>query len=407
VSSALFIAAWRNLSRNPRRTALTVAVIAIGLAAMIFLWSFSRGLQGNMLRNFQDAIVGSLQVHRGDFFRHPELSKHIERPEEVAGAVETAGEQRWTWRLETFALAAGPETSAGTLLIGVDPGREPRVTRLAEKVTEGRFFTAGDDRACILGASMARNLKVGLGDPVVLMSHDRFGVLAAERFTLVGIITSGELGIDQGLVLAPLPAVQEMLEMHGRVTSVPVRVPTRRLEQTVATLREALADRGYEVLRWSDMFPVTREWVSLSDGFHYVFLGIVLFIVLAGVLNTVLASMLERTRELGVLMAIGMRQRQVGALVSLESLMLGVLGTAAGTALGVALVLVAGRVGIDLSAWLGSTTRFYVDPVIRAELGVDHLLLCVATVFNAALFAGIYPAWRASRLEPAEAMRRV
>jgi len=273
VNDTLFIAAWRNLSRNLRRTALTVTAIALGLAAMIFLWSFSKGLQSNMLRNLQDAIVGSLQVHRSDFFRHPELAKAIERPEEVVQVLEAAGEERWTWRIETFALAAGPDTSAGTLLIGVDPEREPRVTRLAEKVTEGRFFGAGDDHACVMGASMARNLRVGLGDPVVLVSHDRFGVLAAEQFTLVGIITSGEIGIDQGLVLAPLPAVQEMLDMQGRVTSVPVSVPTRGLEPLVATLQAALAGKGYDVLRWSDMFPVMQEWVSLSDGFHYVFMG--------------------------------------------------------------------------------------------------------------------------------------
>jgi ABC-type lipoprotein release transport system permease subunit len=407
VNDTLVVAAWRNVSRNVRRTVLTVAAIAIGLAAMIFLWSFSKGLQSSMLRNLQDTVVGSLQVHRGDFFVHPELAKHIERPEEVTRVLAERGQEHWTWRLETFALAAGPDTSSGTLLMGVDARREPRVTRLAEKVTEGRFFGPEDDYVCIMGAAMARNLRLRLGDPVALVTYDRFGALAAEQFRLVGIITSGELGIDEGLVLAPLAAVQEMLDMQGRVTSIAIRVPPDELEQTVLGLEGALDAKGYEVMRWSDMFPVMQEWVSLSDGFHYVFLGIVLLIVLAGVLNTVLLSMLERTREFGILMALGMRQQQVGALVSLESLLLGLMGTAAGTLLGVGLALVAARVGVDLSLLLGSTSRFYVDPVIRAELSADHVMFSVATVFNATLFAGLYPAWRASRLEPVEAMRRV
>lgn len=407
MNTSVLLTAWRNLTRNARRTALTVAAIGIGLAAMVFLWGFSKGLQSNMLGNLQDAIVGSVQVHRAGFFRHPELAKHMPEPAAVLEPMQRAGVTHWTPRLESFALAAGPEVSAGTLLMGVDPAREPQVTRLAEKVTEGRFFRADDENVCILGAGMARNLKVALGDPVVLVSYDRYGAMAAERFTLVGIITSGELGIDQGLVLAPLAAVQAFLDMQERVTSLVARVAPAELEGVVASLRRSLPEADYDVLRWSDMFPVMQEWVSLSDGFHYVFLGIVLLIVLAGVLNTVLLSMLERTRELGVLMALGMRPGQVALLISLESLLLGALGTAVGAAAGLLLVLAAGRLGIDLSGLLGSTARFYVDPVIRPEPGLQPVLVAIVSTFTAALAAGVYPAWRAARLEPVAAMRHV
>jgi len=407
VSHPLFAVAWRNLALNLGRTLLTVTAIAMGLAALVFLWGFSEGLQRNMLRNFQDTIVGSAQVHRLDFFKHPELARHIARPAQVVAALEVQGVERWSQRLDTFALAAGPDTSAGVMLMGMDPVRERRVTRLADKVTEGRFLATEDDYTCILGATTARNLGVSLGDPVVLMAYDRFGVLAAEEFALVGIVTSGEIGIDRGMVIVPLKAAQEFLEMKGRVTSIPLRVPNERLEEVTEALRAALADQDYDVLRWYDMFPVMKEWMDVSDGFHFVFLGIVLFIVLAGVLNTVLLSMLERTREFGMLMALGMRQEQIGALVSLESLLMGLLGIAVGTGLGIALVLAASHVGIDLSVLMGPTERFYVDPVIRPSLSVEHLLLTVATVFLTSLLAGFYPAWRAARLEPVEAIRRV
>ncbi len=137
------------------------------------------------------------------------------------------------------------------------------------------------------------------------------------------------------------------------------------------------------------------------------FLGILLFIVLAGVLNSVLLSMIERTREFGVLMALGMRKKQIGALVSLESVFIGTTGTLLGTLLGVTLISVAARGGIDLSALLGPTERFYVDPVIRPSLQKEHLVLTVSTVFLTSLLAGFYPAWRAARLEPVEAIRHV
>jgi putative ABC transport system permease protein len=318
-----------------------------------------------------------------------------------------SGIERWTQRLESFALATGADSSAGVLLMGVDPVREARVTRLPGRVTEGRFFSAQDDYACVLGAATARNLGVRLGDPVVLMAYDRYGALAAEEFTLVGIITSGEIGIDRGMVIVPLAAAQEFLEMPGRVTSVPARVDDKRLERVTRELKGSLDEQTYDVLRWHDMFPVMKEWVALSDGFHYVFLGIVLLIVVAGVLNTVLLSMLERTHEFGVLMALGMRGDQVGALISLESLFMGVFGILAGTCLGLGLVWLTAHVGIDLSVLVGPTERFYVDPVVRPRLSADHVLYTIATVFTASLVAGFYPARRAARLEAVEAIRHV
>ena len=405
MNPALLGMVWRNLIVNLRRTLLTVAAIAIGLAALIFLWGFSDGLKRNIVQNFQATIIGSLEIHREGFFKHPELRRHIEQPEEVITALETTGVDQWTRRLFTFALATSDENSVGLMLLGLDPDTEPRVTSIADKVTEGRFLKRDDAYGCVLGATTARMLGVDLGDSIVLMTYDRYGVPTAEEFTLTGIITSGEMGIDRGMALAPLATVQDMLDMQGRITSITVRLPQLKLEVTTAGLREQLAGQGYEVMRWYDMYPMVMEWMSLSDGFHYVFLGVVLLIVLAGVLNTMLLSMLERTRELGMLMALGMKRYQIGELVSLESLVIGLMGTAAGTLLGVVAVWIVREVGIDLSILLGSTTRFYVDPVIRTQLNTDHLLFSSMAALATTLLAGVYPALRAATLEPVAAIR--
>lgn len=407
MSPALVAVAWRNLARNRQRTGLTVAAIALGLAVLIGLWGLSEGLQRGMVRNFQDTIVGSFQVHRRGFFKRPELERHIGRPAAVVEALAAAGVTRWTWRLEGFALAAGPRGSSGVLVIGMDPEREGRVTSLPSKVTQGRFLAAEDARACVLGAGTAGSLGVAPGDTLVLMAYDRFGALAAEEFRVTGLIATGEMGIDRGLVLVPLTSLQTFLEMHDRVTSVVARVPEATLEGTADAVRGALGAGEYDVLRWHDMFPVLREWVQLSDGFHYVFLGIVLLIVLGGVLNTVLVSMLERTRELGVLMALGMSTGQVGQLIALEALLLGALGTLGGAAVGIAVTAWLGRTGVDLSPLLGATGRFYVDAVIRPELDPARLSLALAAAVLTTGLAGAYPAWLASRLEPVEAMRHV
>ena len=399
--------AVRNLARNRRRTGLTVAAIALGLAALTLLWALSAGLQRNIARNLQEAIVGSLQVHRAGFLDRPELARHLDNPALVAAALSGRGVSAWTPRLETFALAAGPVASTGLLLMGLDPEREPQVTALAKRVTLGRFLRPDDGPVCVLGVSAARTLGVSIGEPVTLLVYDRFGALSAEDFTLVGLLTGGEAGIDAGFAAVPLAAAQALLEMEGRVTSIAVRVPERVLARVVAGLVADLAGQGLEVLRWDEMFPMVRQWSQLSEGFHYVLLGVVLVMALGGVVNTLLASMLERTRELGLLMALGVTPGSLRRLVMLEAALLGALGTATGVGLGAALVLLTAHTGVDLSSLVADTGRYYLDPVIRPALLYRQLLLSALATLAATVLAALYPAWQTSRLEPAEALRHV
>jgi ABC-type lipoprotein release transport system permease subunit len=397
--------ALSNLTQNPRRTLLAVSALGTGLAALVLLWSFNDGLHGNMVRNFQDTIVGSLQIHRSGFFERPELERHIETPQEVVDLLQPLGIAHWSTRLETFALAASEEVSAGVILIGLNPERESLVTRLPQKVDKGAFFSSDDRNTVILGAATANNLKIQLGDSLVLVAYNRFGQLVAEEFELSGLITSGEMGIDRGLALVPLTALQEMLEMDERVTNVLMRVESDRLDAVAGSLRESLPAQDYEVMRWDEMFPVMKEWIILHDGFLYLFMGVMMLIVLGGVLNTLLLSMLERTREFGILLALGNRRREIAALIVLEALFVGAGGILLGLLLGISIVTLLGVSGIDLSGLLGNTARFYVDPVIHPHLQLGHLGAAVLVFLLATLAASLYPAWRATRLEPVEAIR--
>ncbi len=407
MSPSVLAIAWRNIVRNRGRSLLTAAAIAIGLAALLFLWGFNDGAHNNMMRNYQAMFVGSLQIHKTGFFARPKLDRHIRDPAAVAAALAAAGVGRWTPRLTSFALAAGAETSAGMLLVGLDPKREPLVSNVAGKIVRGRFFAPGESYVCILGQGGARKLKVGLGDDVVLLGQDRRGGLAAERCTLVGIVAGSDPAIDKGMVLAPLATVQEMLAMEGRVTDVVALIPDSLLDGVTASLRRELAQADLEVLRWFDMFPIMKEWVALDNGFYYIFLGIVLLIVIAGVTNTVQMSMIERTREFGVLMALGTRRADIAALVITESLIIGLVGTVAGTAFGLGAVAHYGRMGIDLSQMTEGLSRFYMDPVIYTEIDTDHLAITVLAMLAAAMASALYPAFKATRLEPVEAIRRL
>lgn len=405
VEPVIVAVALRNLIGHFRRTLLTISAIAAGLSALIFLWGFNDGLHRNILSNFQDAIIGSLQIHQQGFFEHPRLALYIKSPERVVQVIEGAGVSSWSRRLETFALATSEKTTEGVMLIGMEPKREAVVTRIKERIGKGRFLQSDDEYSVILGATTAKNLQVKLGDPVVMVGYDRYGALGAEEFTLVGIITSGEMGLDRGMALTSIGALQQMLDMPDGITGIALKTDKEKLTKLSDSLSLKLADDNLEVMTWSDMFPVVQEWITLHNGFLYLFVGIVLFIVLAGELNTLLLSMLERTREFGIFMAIGTTRRQIGLMLLLEAVLLGVVGAVLGILFGIAIILVTGRTGIDLSYLLGSTSRFYVDPIIYPKLNLDHIGITIASVLLASFLAGLYPAWRATRLQPVEAIR--
>ncbi|RMH60300.1 MAG: ABC transporter permease [Zetaproteobacteria bacterium] len=398
--------AWRNVLRHARRSALTMLAVALGLCALIFLWGFNDGVHNAMMRNLQEVIVGSLQIHRQGFFHHPRLSDELPNPARVHALLRQRGLDRYADRLRTFALAAGADVSEGLVLLGVHPALEMRVTRLAQKVAKGRFLRDNDEAACVLGRTTARNLGVSVGDSLVLLSEDRYGALAAERVRLVGIIDSGEMGIDRGLAIVPLGFLQRMLAMSGRISGVVLQLPRARLEQETMALRTALGD-GYEVLRWYDMYPMMKQWVELEDGFYYIFLSIVLLIVAAGIMNTVLMSMLERIHEFGVMLALGCRPWRLAGMVVIEAMILGFAGVLLGACAGLLLVSYFHDAGIDLSHQMTTITRFYIEPVVRTEINTEHLVDTVCSVLLAAVLASVWPALRAMRLEPVEAIHHV
>ncbi|HKI60378.1 MAG TPA: ABC transporter permease, partial [Mariprofundaceae bacterium] len=216
----LIAMAWRNIERNLRRSLITVFAIALGLAALLFLWGFNDGVHNNMMRNLQQVIVGSVQIHAADFFKRPKLTRDIRNISEITSILDELNIERRALRIRSFALAAGIETSRGLMMLGLNPEQEENTTRIAGKVTQGRFVRVGDTSVCVLGATTAENLKVKLGDDVILLAEDRYGSLAAEKFELIGIIESGEMGIDRGLVIVPMKFMQQMLGMEGRYSEV-------------------------------------------------------------------------------------------------------------------------------------------------------------------------------------------
>lgn len=413
MTGTILAIAWRNVLRNRVRSFITMGSIAIGIVALLLLWAMNDGSYNNAIDNFRLRYVGSIQVHADGFFRRPKLETHIADPEAVIAALEEIGVDAWTTRVSSFALVAGEETSTGMNFTGIDPAREPDVSVLEDHLSAGRFLQPGDTQVAVMGQRAADKLNLGLGEDVVMLTSDRRGALAADRYEVVGLLRTGDPVVDNASLFVPIADAQYVLAMEGRVTDVVAQVPERELEAKVAALRTALEGQDMEVLRWFDISSLVLDAQSLDMAFAFIFLGIVLAIVVSGIANAVLVSMMQRTREFGVLLAVGTRRATVGAMIATETVIIGFAGVFAGTGLGLALVLWLNRVGINYAALAPEGTlddmlaEFAMDPVVHPVVNTDHLLITVILMLAAALLSAVYPVLRAMRLEPVEAIRHV
>jgi len=408
-----FTISWRNVLRNFRRSLITVVSISIGIIALLFLWAFNDGSYNNAIDNYRLRYIGSLQIHKDKFFRRPKLETHISNPAAVTDEVEAIGVDAWTTRLTSFALVAGKDSSTGMNLTGIDPVREGTVSLLDDNIVSGRFIEPTDQYVALLGVRAARKLNAEVGEDIFMLSNDRHGAMTAERFQVVGLVTTGDPTVDEMTVFIPIADAQTMLAMEGRITDVVAQVSERNLDDKIEALHAALEGQGVEVLRWYEISSLVMDAQTLDRAFAWIFLGIVVAIVISGIANAVLVSMMQRTREFGVLLALGMQRATLGAMIALETLILGVIGTILGTVTGLLLVTWMGNIGIDMrklaeeGAFDAMLAEFAMDPIVYPVVNTDHLVITVGMMLVASLASAIYPVWRSMRLEPVEAIRHV
>jgi ABC-type lipoprotein release transport system permease subunit len=314
----------------------------------------------------------------------------------------------WTLRIRSSGLASVGGTSAGVQIMGVDPEQETWVTRMHQSVQAGRWVRPGLPRDLLLGNTVAANLGAGIGDRVVLTAQRPNGEMASEVFYLRGILHAGAPQIDRTLALINLRAMQSWLEMGEAVTDVVLRAVEHGASTGIRKrFAAALPEQSFEVMGWQELDPMVSQWLKFSGAYGLILIFIVVALVLVEVLNTMLMALHERTRELGIMSALGTRGRQLFGMVLLEGLLLIFAGSLLGYLLGAGLVSWLALEGIDLSRFANAFQFFYMSPVIRPLLTLESALRIFSATLVAALLAGLYPAWKASRIRINDALRKV
>ncbi|MBN1447025.1 MAG: ABC transporter permease [Bacteroidetes bacterium] len=403
----LLTIAWRNIWRNRRRSMIVLLSIVVGVAAMMFNDGLSVGMIRQMLENSIGSHVSHIQIHANGFNDNKVIQKNITDTHLVERMLDENGNiAHWSRRVVTYGLLSSALNSSGGLIVGVEPDREPEVTSIRRSIIEGTYLT-GASHEVVIGRKLAEKLQVGVGDKVVGMASALSGDVGSDLFRVVGIYETVSSDFDKTHMFTTLTNAQSMLELGDAVLEYAIIVDdARQVEKVTEELRYHLGD-AYEVLSYMDLLPLLVAQVDMYDQMMYIVYLIIALAMIFGIVNTMLMSVFERIQEFGVLMAIGMKNSLVFWMVMLEAVILGAIGTVVGLAIGILLILLFGSVGIDFSIFAESLTSFGVGAIIYPRLTINTVVSVSIIIPLTMILGALYPALRATRLQPVTAIRYV
>jgi ABC-type lipoprotein release transport system permease subunit len=406
----VFRLAWRNLWRQPRRTWLTTGAMVFSNTLLVFMISLQFGMYGLMIDNTLQAFTGHLQIQAPDYIDDQKMRQTVADIAPLAARMRDEFPDRHiAARATGFALVSSEDRSYGIAVFGVEPDYEPEVSTLPGLVSEGRFLGDSDAAEIVIGAALARNLKVELGDELTLLGSGKDGSFAAAVVSIVGIFDSGMPDFDRSISEIPIGLFQDVFYMNGSGHHV---VFNNEGIDGVAELKsqvEALLPAGQELVvhDWDALQPGLQQAIKADMSSAFFMYGILVILVAFSVLNTQLMSVLERTHEFGIVMSLGLTPGRLGRLVLLETAIMGLLGFIFGSILG---GLVTSYLSVNGFAYPGMeelALKFNLPSRFYPEISTISLLSGPLVVFLFTVLAALYPALRLHRLHPVEAMRAV
>jgi ABC-type lipoprotein release transport system permease subunit len=413
----LLIMAWRNVWRNWRRTVIALIAIALGLTLILVFDGMLGGMDQSLYGNTVRLQGGHIQIHAPGFRERANRSPLLPLADRDAAAAAAQAQPETivvAQRIRTGGMVSSREGTMPVAITGIQPQHEtPAVSLVAENVVDGRYLQGDDQDLLLIGQALAERLAVSVGDRVTLVGRATHDQMRRRTMTIVGIYDLGIKDIEESMVFVSLQEAQSLFDLRDQATEIGIYVQEVGQETAVVErLQPALP--GYEVDAWDTLDPTTKELMDLEGQIMSAFGLIILLIAAVGIFNLMLMAVFERTREIGILGAMGLKSRETMALFLMEGVLIGLLGALVGCLLGGAISIYFGHVGLDWVALYGGADFGDISELMGLmgerlyfHIGIDVLLQRSITVALIAALASLYPAWQASRQEPAEALHYV
>ena len=403
--------AFRNLLRNRRRTVITVLGISIGLGLCQMVYNLNLGNYNTMLDKGIRGMSGHVVVQHEQWLRNPDVANVVEGSTAIRDRLRSDNPDALvTRRIMAGGLVTSPTNSVAAAVMGVDPDSESQLNRAASRMVEGEWLKEGDQRGLVLGDTLAERLGVGVKSRIVVMAPDPNDPTESTSvlFRVRGTFHSGIEIIDNFSVMVSVPAAQALLRGEDAAHQVAVVYETDEPSAAGLERAKALDLGGAVALSWQEALPDLQTFIEVDTRTNELFFFVLGFIVILGVINTMLMSVLERVREFGVMMAVGMKPGSLAALVLIEGTLLGFASAVFGTVLGTAFTYPLATSGLDFSQEMGETMMVEgvaMDSLMFAQYAPERMVLYATVAMVMTVLASAWPAWRVTRMQPIEAIK--
>lgn len=396
--------AWRNIWRNTTRSVVVIIAIALGLWAGVFASAFVQGMMRQKIETVIKAEMSDFQFHRPGFTDEYLAKLYMQNGEEIRSKVGTEESViASSGRLISMGMVGSAKQNGAIKIVGIDPDDEAAVTGLNEQVLDGEYFEGVKRNPILISQATAEKFRVKLKSKLILTLQDVDGEIIAGAFRVVGIYKTENVMFDRMNVYVRQDDLRKLIKIETGLHEIAVSLNDQDLADPMATKYQEIHP-DLSVQSWLDLATGMRMMVDMIDVYIYYIVGIILVALLFSILNTMLMAVLERVREIGMLMAVGMTKGKVFLMIMLETLILTMIGGPLGLLISWAFVTYYGVNGIDLGGAydeVGFSSVIYPFLDGRSYLDVTFMVVIMAIV------AAIYPAIKALNLNPVEAIRKI
>lgn len=402
------IFAWRNLWRNKLRSSIIILAITLGIFAGIFLIAFTQGMVNQRIQSIIGNEISHIQIHMPGFLDNEQFSYQIPGADSIVSIIrEIPNVQAVSKRIILNSMVTSAETGTGVKITGIDPKDESLVTGLSADLVEGNYFNETTKNAVFISERLAQKLKVRLKNKIIITVQDINKNITAGAFRVTGIYRTENMLFDEANIFVRNADVCKLTGLKGNEShEIAIRLYSNKSTNEVARTIQSKYP-GLEVRSWQQLSPEAGYLVSAMNQYMYIFIVIILLALCFGIINTMLMVIMERVRELGMLMAIGMNKLRVFTMIMLETVYLSLTGGILGIILGYLISAYLGKKGINLYFWKEAFSEIGYSSLVFPVIDSRTMIITSIMVFLAGVASSIYPAFHALKLNPSEAIRSI
>ena len=397
---------WRNIWRNKTRSFVVITAVALGICAGVFSTAFMKGMMDQRTQSAISTEISHIQIHRQNYRQENSLQLYMNESMAVVEQIKKINHVKGvSQRIIIQSMIASAETSSGVKIAGIYPENEKMVTSLSTKLVEGKYFKGVPKNPVVIGQKLADKLNVKLHSKIVITLQDMDNNITAGAYRIAGIFKTSNSNFDEMNVFVRYDDLSRLLALpEGASHEIAIFVDDNEMVDIIQNkVKEFIPD--YEILNWKEISPELSYLTEIMDMYMYIFIIIILLALLFGIINTMLMVILERRKEIGMLMAVGMNKIKVFTLILVETVQLSLVGGVVGVFAGGLISAYFETHAINMSMFAEGLSKIGWDSMVYCSVETDMILNVTIMVIIAGIIASVYPAYKALKYDPAEALR--